>query len=613
MTALRHVLARIPRPVLDLLAVAAIFLYVGLALWPATRTLLMPSVRDEMLSDGTDPRALLWSYRIVERVFAEHPAHLFYGAIYTDLGNAPGGTLLWIPWIERILVLVLSPITHDGNIASAMAFALLALNGLAMYWFARVMTWPRAVALAVALAFAVNPFTRARVVVHMGLAGLYYLPLIFAGLEWVARSHSSRSARVDRAWRVVVPATLAFLGAATVAHYYLIIALVSTPLFAVYFLVRCRAHGGPWRRRIVMVLLAAAPTVAWLGFSFARPAPPEVALQTTAYPESTEDVKRQFLRSGGAHFVDYLAGDLKFGGADRIAPRAAVNTYIAEHLDHGNLHERTNGIRWTLLFLAVVAAAVARRERAARDTNARLRGGTVRYFAAFAVVALAFSLAPAGIASYGDEYGPSYWVSWLIPSFRVPCRFGPLVHFGVLCMVAAFVAWVRENPAPSLRRLGGALCVALPLLVVMEYLPKDRLVFSKLRPVIREEAGAPRCGLGMFLPFQQFDYWAYEETRGTSCALMYPITDPGQRRFEAELGPKRDYGRPDEQARVVAFAQCTGLDWIRFRPEIAEPSREQLCATMGGVMEGAWGCRMPAHGPKRSWEACLEGGAAPHP
>lgn len=599
---------RIPRPALDLLAVAAILLYVALALWPATRTLFMPSARDEMLSDGTDPRALLWSYRIVERVFAEHPAHLFYGAIYTELGNAPGGTLLWIPWIERILVLGLSPFTHDGNIASAVAFALLALNGLAMYWFARVMTWPRVVALALALAFAVNPYTRARVVVHMGLAGLYYLPLIFAGLEWVARS-----SRAERAWRVVVPAMLAFLGAATVAHYYLVIALVSTPLFATYFLLRCRAHGGSWQRRIVLVLIAAAPTVAWLGFSFARPGPPEIALQSTAYPESTEDVKRQFLRSGGAHFVDYLAGDLKFGGADRLAPRAAVNTYIAEHLDHGNLHERTNGIRWTLLFLASVAAVVARRERAARGGGARVRGGAVRYFTAFAVIALVFSLAPAGIASYGDEYGPSYWVSWLIPSFRVPCRFGPLVHFGVLCMVAAFVTWVRESPAPAVGRVGRALCVALPLLVVVEYLPKDRLVFSKLRPVIRKEEGAPRCGLGMFLPFQQFDYWAYEETRGTSCALMYPITDPGQRRFEAELGPKRDYGRPDEQARVVAFAQCTGLDWVRFRPEIAEPSRDQLCAAMGGVMEGAWGCRMPARGPKRPWEACLEGSGPPRP
>jgi hypothetical protein len=142
---------------------------------------------------------------------------------------------------------------------------------------------------------------------------------------------------------------------------------------------------------------------------------------------------------------------------------------------------------------------------------------------------------------------------------------------------------------------------------VGEYLPKDRLVFSKLRPVIREEAGAPRCGTGMFLPFRQYDYWAYEETRGTSCGLVYPITDADQLRFEAALGPKRDYALPSEQARFGAFVRCTELDWVRFRPDIAEPVREQLCSAMGGSMEGPWGCRRPAAATKRTWEACLRG------
>ena len=80
------------------------------------------------------------------------------------------------------------------------------------------------------------------------------------------------------------------------------------------------------------------------------------------------------------------------------------------------------------------------------------------------------------------------------------------------------------------------------------------MLMAPLRPVRSELARRDgSCGVGLFYPFAFFDYWAFEEVRGTNCALSNPMSFPRAGIVESV--------RLDDRARFVSFVsvmRCAG-------------------------------------------------------
>jgi hypothetical protein len=569
-------------------------------LLPLSSDLFNPHREARLISDGTDPRSLLWTYRIIERTFHEHPTRLLFGAIYTDLLNAPNGHLLWVAWIERIIIPIIAPFTNDSTIATLVAWILLSLNGLAMLWLGRVMRWSPWVTLAAAIAFAITPFTRGRVSVHMALAGIYYLPLVLGALERVARWTPT-----ELNWRraVVVP-TLALFGACTVAHYHLIITILLAPFFAVYFLVRARREHAHlfWGRARILACAVTLP-VSFLAFQFAVPGPPSLRAKVNAFPEASPQVQTQYLQDVGAHPIDYIAGDVKFGPLDILPARERINAYVLTHLDRSHPHERANGIRWSVLGVAVLAVAYRAIKRA-RASEQHRSSQAIWLWIVLAAGAFLLALSPRGLVMYGEEYGPSQWANKLVPNFRVPNRFGPVVNLAVIAIVADFITDLVRTKRKLGAWLGRLLGAMLTIAVVIEFIPRTQMLSTPIPAVMAVSQPDGQCGMGVFLPFNSYDYSTLEETRGTRCALLNPSTET----LAAELGSRigqQTFSTPAEQEQLVSLVKCTGIDWLAFRGEVPAGARSAICNTLGWQMPHAYACYAPALSPtKRHWREC---------
>jgi len=579
-----------------LTALAGIGAYAFAILLPASSDLLTGGAPDRMIGDNSDLRALVWVYRLITRTLREHPSRLFFGAVYIDEVNAPLGAASWITLIERIIVPILTPFTNDSTIATAVSLTLMVFNGAAMLWCARIFGWRRWLAFALALAWAVNPFTRARASVHTALSGLYYLPLIFGALELLARYRSTD----EKPYKRALVAAIAFFFAATAPHYYLVFAVLSIPILALFFIVRARVHGGTQWKKYALAIGSALPTILFIFWNFSHPLPAEFKSKVRSYPDADPKVQINYLNDCGAHPIDYIGGDVKFGNKDTIAARAKVTQYIRSHLDRSNFHERTGGIRWALLALGAAGLFYGWRIKPESDRERREKT-LFKLCAIVAAFAFLMSLSPRGIVVYDEQIGPSLFANKLIPNFRVPNRFSTIVHFATLLSVGALLSsrvgklWFFRNVAIPL----------LPFVVVAEYLPLNPMMMAPVAPVSKVSEGRPDCGMGIFLPFQTYDYNAYQETRGTTCRLIYPDTEKASSALESFWG-RKDYNSEETQERFAKFAQCTGLDWVHFRPYVSPSARDRICSKLGFTKVSDSACRSESiHPVKRTWQECV--------
>jgi hypothetical protein len=575
---------------------------------PLSSDLFVRASTNQMVSDGTDPRGLLWGYQIILNTWHDHPSRMFYGAIYTEAMNAPSGHALWMPWCERILVPLLAPITNDTSMATAFGLIFLVSNSFAFFWMSRAFRWPTIVGYAGAVAYGLTPFTRGRVSVHMALTGIHYLPLVIGGLERLA---SYQTATTDgepdrkREWRTILVSMLAFFGVATSAHYYLIITVLLLPVLAVFFFVRARSDGWPaFRQRSRMLALAAVLPTTFLAFQFLVPLPSEFKGKLGAFPPADPKVQMQYLQDVGAHPVDYLVGDVKFGHEDIIPLRGKVTKWVREHMDGSHPHERANGIRWTILTCQIAALGyrfARRKEKKLSIDGHRTATGIWLFLGLYAFL---FSLSPRGFVVYGEEYAPSLAANFLLPNFRVPCRFGPVVNFAAIAIVADFLTELQQRRWGKRRWIGVVLAPLVAFLVVIEFLPRHKMISSYVRPPIQVSQPDGSCGPGVFLPFSNWDYWAFEETRGTKCTLLNPTSEASAAQLEGMIGGT-DFARPGQKDALLAFIRCAGLEWVSFRGNVPAPIREAVCSELGWIKGDALSCRAPAHTPrKKDWRLC---------
>jgi hypothetical protein len=585
--------------VLELALVAMGLLFVGYVyLSPASGALLRGD-GSVMIGDDTDAITNPLQYAIVLDTLRHAPGRLLFGAIHTAQLGAPEGEALFIPFIERAFVLLFALFLEPDLMPTAMVWALMVLTGTSLYGCGRVLGWPRALCFALAIAFAFTPYTRARGTVHIALVGLYWAPMVLAALHLLARP-PKLLATGSRA--VAVAAGLLLLSAFA-AHYYVIMAAVLAPFFA-WFYAYMLPRGAAWLGAARRLVVAAAPAVAFVGWTALAPTPPGVRPHV-ANVKASSAVTDEYLHAYGAHAIDFVAGDVKLGERDLLPWRARLTRAVRAEV-RDNRHERTNGIRWTLLVALALAPAVlaAHRHRRLLDEHERRLAVSA---IALAILASLLAISPDGLRAFDTELGPVQLVARLLPRYRVPNRMGTMVNLAaVLAAGTLLAAWARG------RRRRGAVLSALPLVMLADYAPLDPVPLQPIRPRRSELAqGEPACGAGITLPYVSWsspnaDFYRVEaELRGTSCRLIHAgyLTDEDGK-LEAALGTVPLIVGDLERAR--AFASCTRASFVLFRLDLPADTRRSFCAAMGWSWIGEDACRRP--GPPeepRSTAACL--------
>lgn len=576
--------------------VVVTLLLVGLGFFylrPASTELLRGNAA-VMVGEEGDSVTNVWQYQLVIDVLKSHPQDLLFGtAVYSDQMNAPEGAAHFIPWIERFFVILFAPFMRADLMPTAMVWAFMVLSGLSFHAYGRALGWSRPVAFALGLAWAYCPYTRARAVCHIALVGTYWAPIILLALYLLARPPRHWSMRGT----AIVSAAL-LLFAIFAGHYYVVTAAVMAPVFLLYYVLlvprtasRLGAAG-----RLVLAVMPAALFCLW---SLAVPMP-SYGIRAVAPIKVTRSETDQMLMVGGAHPIDYVVGDMKFGSKDLLPFRGALTEKARKEVPINN-HERTNGIRWFVLACcaALLVTLLVPRLRRRLSKTERILGG---FAFAFAGAAFLLALSPQGLRVYDTDLGPIQFVAKRFPKYRVPNRIGILVHLGALLGAGVLLDRVTRRHLKARSPRGIAIAAALPALSVVDYAPLHAML---VQPVIArygelQDAAAAQglpCGAGMTVPyvtwgFFDYDYYkSYSSLRGTSCKLLHSayLTSEDELLRLAVSVPTWN----GDRAQAERLARCAGASWVMFRLDRTEEYKRAFCAEMGWSFVSSDACRAP--------------------
>jgi O-antigen/teichoic acid export membrane protein len=394
-------------------------IFVCLLFWPVVRH-LGSTVIGRLGSDSTG--SVWWFWQLNH----ESGFHLL-GTTHHTLTGAPLGwdegnglNLQWLlPYYPGYLATKIVGEVAAYNLVVLSGYV---LSGLAMYLVARYLGCGRLVAAWAGLVFVVFPWHLARAE-HASLVHIEVLALLVLALVAAAREPS---------W-----SRFALVGAATLAcwltsGYYGAEALITSVAFAVG-----AAFTLDRRRRRALVVGATASALA--------------ATALISLGSFTSGVNR----GAGLHreATDLSGGGLR--GYELVVP-ADGNRVVGDRLDHfhqthlhnSNITETSNYVGLLTLALAVAWLVVAWRRR--RALEAGIRSATAGLVAAV-VVGLVFA-APSPVSVFGhDIWMPSRLLWEVVPAFRLPSRWIPLVMAALVPLAAlglqAAVQWIRRRSA----------------------------------------------------------------------------------------------------------------------------------------------------------------------
>lgn len=540
------------------------------------------------LGDGTDPAAISYYFEFLVRRFFESPFDFLFGAIHLPYTDAPSGMSLIIPMGQRIAVLMMAPFVAPEQMATGLVLIGMVLNGLCMYVLARLLKIPRVVAWGMGLAWAVNAYTRARAKVHMGSVGIYHLPLVFIGLHLVAKGGKRNS----------ILAAFCFLTVAFMNQYFIVMLVPLVPIL-LWHAHRSKRPPGPamlfWRR----LVLCALPGTLWLLSNLIMPMPPWVKFDGPVMPKTgeTREAYHPFLSRFAARPMDYFTGDVGIGTADVNPLRENMNGYlVATRYEGSNPHERAEGIRWILWFLAAAALLgflPSQRKRWPPEDQA-----LILQLVALGALSFLLSLSPAELG----PFSPAFWLHKLVSQFRVSNRAGIGVHFAVLLVAGlALKNWLSLQKAENMKRAGALLFVVLILLELpplFQPMPMSRIM-PRLAPLVE-----PReCGVGMTYPYVSNMHYLMEfyqfvqRMRGSRCPFINANT-PG----ETNTVMVQNFGVPIVMQNLGAnpqllthkltrFARCVPLSWVVFDPLLGFEEAKGLCDQLGWTLTRDGLCR----------------------
>lgn len=550
--------------------------------------------RSHVLSDGTDGVTWPYIYGVVLEHWHTRPAYLLYGAVPGHHLNAPEGMALWMPWIEKWTAVMAAPFVPLEHLSTVVVALLMIFNALCMYALCRHLGWSRSLSLALAIAWAFTPFTRARAQVHGAFASTYHIPLFMLGVLL-----AFRATRVSN----LLLSALCFVLLAMAPHYFVItLAFISPLLILVCFLASRPLDSA--LRGISRLMFAMVPMLALLFWCFFQPLPkPFMQQGAMAKPPSGEMPDgsiHPFLHRFAASPLDYFTGDIALGDKDWNPLRGTLTESVLSRLNNSNPHERANGVRWVIWLLAIGAFVV-------RPYQARafLYGVGV-----FGVFAFWLSLSP---ELTEPILGPAYWLYSLVSQIRVPSRAGILVHFALLLSAGIFIHYSRWPKTLKWSWL-------LPVLILIDFPPAmQHMRISEVRPALHSLIGKD-CGAGLYFPYVSGDrgilenYYFLQEMRGSRCKILN-VQWPNARnyRFHQIMGISGarldafNAFKPDSIRGVEHLVRCAGLSWIVFDPRTNFVARTDLCRTLGFTMTSNRVCeKRGSHSPlTRPPEECL--------
>lgn len=586
------------------LSLTAVLCYLNYAsLWPATSKPFLTS-EHAILGDGTDLTALPFFYDVLKKTWQTHPTHLFYGSVVTEQLNPPGGFALWIPFAERWIALALSPFFPLESLPTAVTFALLLISGLSFAGFARSMGWKTPIIAGLSIAWALNPYTRARAAVHIALTGVFFLPLAFWAMKEL----------VERPKKKILPSLL-LLTAVTTAHYYVLMLVFLTPILYLFWCIHRKDTLGP--RKLIpspRLLLTALPAICFLVWNVSFSVPTSLknpSLVEVPSPQTSLFVLNHY----GAHPLDFLTGDLKYGTEDLNPLKALLNEYRYASIDPSETHEHSYGIRWCILALAALVLVLFFKKAQTQSD----RHDTVLFWL-LASLCLTASLPPQSLVLSSIEWSPSYWFNQIFPHFRVPGRFGIGVHFAALSLsgIALNHLAQRKKLPPHVAWPLLSLLWLFPVLCIIETFPQRTMLMSQVLPSLTELGKRGPCQTGVFLPYlsarSEIDelrgyYHSMQVLRRTDCASINQALDSSlNQSLVVKLGTRAFEAQPETAVKNwEAFLRCQHLSWVYFRPKVSETIREELCRRLQWVRTSPQTCHAPEMQPDFSWkEECLE-------
>lgn len=564
-------------------------------LYPGSQA-LMDARTDVVMSDDTDPSTLPYYYDQLIRTAQEHPSRLFYGAVYLPVADPQNGIAYWVSWNERISVLLGSLFVNTEQLSTFFIGLMMIVSGLSMYALGRSLKWNHWIALGLGIAWAFSAYMRARAKVHGGFVGTYHLPLIFLGLNLIIQQRDRRS---------LIKAGAAFLAASTVGYYYILTTLFISPFFLAYLAIQ-KNFSTNWRILGQRLILALIPSLVFLGLSFTFLLPSDSPMNgRDALPKTGEAQGydyHPFLNWFAAHPMDYLAGDISLSDdvSDWNPLREILNSDIVQNLQEGNTHERTNGIRWIVLALALTALV------AALKSSIGFRRSTERqavfFFALLMIFAFWLSLSPESPVTW---LSPSFWLHSLFSQIRVPSRAGIIVHFCALVLSGFALEWLNQV-YPRYKWISPLFAV----LVIADYPPfYHQMPMAQMRAPFRQlQRSEGACGTGLYFPYvhpnyMSLPYYHFLQTmRGSDCHFLNALTNPDRVQWMLErFPPSMDFVNrlnqsPTTLLRIKRLAECVPLTFLVFDPVVPTEWSKAVCSELGWIWSEGRLCRASDHG-----------------
>lgn len=562
------------------------FLY----LYPGVNAIIAGDTTKAM-SDNTDQAAVPYEYAALLKTWQEHPSRFFYGAVYMEALDPIQGWADWKSWSERWLVVVSSYLVPLEQISPTVIIWLLMFNALAMYFLCRYLKWNQSISIGLAIAWTFCAFMRARAKVHSTMTATYHLPLIFLGLLLVIRGRSKKS---------LLGAAACFLLALTVVHYFIMTTLFLAPFFIAYVLIQPEFRKD-WKRIIVRLGIAIAPAIAFLGLNFMNPIPADVKMAgSNSMPQSGATPNGEihpFVSYYAAHPIDYLTNDiaLEIKPNDLNPIRWLINDYVLKNMTESNPHERTNGIRWSILFLSIFAVGGLLLRRLPRE---QIEFRQVMFFAVFALFTFWLSLKP-DIPFAG--MGPSGWLYQLVSQIRVPSRAGINTHFALL-MIAGFFLSSRVLEKTKWKKIL-LMPAVFPAVMVLDYPPLiQQMPMAEISPNYAYlKPNNTDCGVGMAFPY--FSPWTdvafyhiLQKIRGTDCQLLNAVTSTDKIQWMTNrFPPQQNFINMLTSTTAIADAlervvTCVPLSWIAFDRSVPPQWAAEFCNRLNWKMNSDYTC-----------------------
>lgn len=550
------------------LFVALTFFYLAPGSW-----YLLQGRSDLVLGDGLDQAsAPYFNDQFLGRLAAS-PLNLIRPQVVTPYLGAPEGATLPLLGLERMVVLIFGTWMPVEQLSALWVFAQMLISALAMYALGRNFSWPRALSVGLAIAWAFSATTRARAVGDGDLVGLYHLPLFLLGLRLLAQNSN---------WRSVVGTSVLFLLAAMVATPYRWGLVLILPFWLMIFYCFLPT---PRLSAFVALLFALVPAACVLGFA--------------DVPARVEDA-RSSLEMTAARPWDYFTGDTGLTTEDPLWLRQKLNLHNFEKDPVGSNQDRTQGIRWCLWFFACGSLFFMLRlsGRSWPGTKNLTRSlSLMLIFLAVGIFAFLLSLPPSSFLSL-SALGQS-----LVPSLTRPSCAGVLVSFSILMITGLGVqAWLATKEPRFYKLLW-----LLPVLMILELPPLlHALPVVEIRPRYQALQGltSAECGLGVRIPYVSpglgvYDYNQFlQQMRGSNCPI---VNTPSLNELDKKMiekfgiGPRNidhiftgDARWMDEVARV---SHCMNLGWIAFDMRIARHWQHEVCSRAGGALNEQGICR----------------------